>query len=613
MINKRTVLIGVGIVILIGVLLLLLPVVQGGSSEQDNPTEQQQTIDAVVQQRFTETAQAEQQIAMTQIAETQAAAVEPLSPPTQTAAFQATIDAAFNQALQATAQAEMAAAMTARGLEPISALNVKRLQILNDVQPPASNLTQVAFSPDGKLLATGGQSGAVQLWDPASGAEIRRVAGQHAASITALAFSPDGSLLLSTSEDGVLYLWNTLTGEPVLNLQDSSFYSAAFGAYGKTIITGGENVAIKTWDIASGGQTQALTSGLGTIRHMAANPGGGQIAVSGDVSAVEIWDIASGALAYTLPFAPDVTGIAYSPDGQRLAASSQNASPWQWDARTGQQLWANQDVTNEDGIAYNPDGTLIVTVSAKNRRLILWDAATGKTVRNVRAGPQPVSVAFGPDGAQIAEAGKNVRIWGVVVGSAEPPTATEVPPTAAEVQPTTGPAIPTLTPKPGATPRPAIFPTDTYAQVQIVEEVFEHGRMFWISHNRQIWVMVDNSEAMPGGGDWYCYNDTFQDGEPETDPSLVPPDDLIQPKRGFGKVWRTASGIRDALGWATTPEFDMLSNYTYIAGGYVQEGQYYPGPGEHRLTTLYGDSISFFEREIRGDCVGGTWQPTAGQ
>ncbi len=277
---------------------------------------------------------------------------------------------------------------------------------------------------------------------------------------------------------------------------------------------------------------------------------------------------------------------------------------------TGTQLWAKTAAVDNDGIAYSPDGVLIATVSAKNKQMVIWEAATGTKLNTVNAGNQPVSVAFSPDGATIAVAGKIVRMWAVQVGSPEPPTPAESQPTTDAAQPTTGPALPTLTPKPGATPRPAIFPTDTLAQVQIVEQVFEHGRMFWIRHNRQIWVMADNPDVLPSGGDWYCYNDTFEDGEPETDPSLVPPDDLIQPKRGFGKVWRTMPGLRDALGWATTPEFDLVSYYTYIAGGYVQDNTYYPGPGEHRLTTLYGDSISFFERDLRGDCVGGTWQLT---
>lgn len=167
---------------------------------------------------------------------------------------------------------------------------------------------------------------------------------------------------------------------------------------------------------------------------------------------------------------------------------------------------------------------------------------------------------------------------------------------------------PTAGPLPTGTPRPAGFPTDVASQVQLAESVFEHGRMFWLRHNRQIWVMVNDPADNDTGGDWYCYNDSFAEGEPETDPALVPPEGLIQPRRGFGKLWRTHEELKDALGWAITPEFELTSTYTYIAGGYLQDGVYVPGPGEHRLNTLYGEVISFFERELRGDCLGGTWR-----
>ncbi len=175
---------------------------------------------------------------------------------------------------------------------------------------------------------------------------------------------------------------------------------------------------------------------------------------------------------------------------------------------------------------------------------------------------------------------------------------------------------PTSTPGPAAatrTPRPEVFPTNTFAEVQIAEQVFEHGRMFWISHNRQIWVMV-NDPALPqgGAGDWYCFNDTFEEGEPETDPALTPPGEgLLQPARGFGKVWRSDPDLQAGLGWATTPEFDLTSSYTYVPGGTVDDnGRYTPGPGEHRLTTLYSESLSFYEDQVRGDCMGGTWSLT---
>jgi hypothetical protein len=166
-----------------------------------------------------------------------------------------------------------------------------------------------------------------------------------------------------------------------------------------------------------------------------------------------------------------------------------------------------------------------------------------------------------------------------------------------------------------ATPAPEIFPTNTVAQVQIAEQVFEHGRMFWLRHSRQIWVM-QASKDNPDAGDWYCYNDTFEEGEAEIDPNLVAPQSsvqLYQPRRGFGKLWRSQLELKEGLGWGITPEFELTSNYTYIPGGYVQGSDYFPGPGEHRLTTLYNESISFFEGEQRGDCPGGPWRMATSQ
>lgn len=92
-----------------------------------------------------------------------------------------------------------------------------------------------------------------------------------------------------------------------------------------------------------------------------------------------------------------------------------------------------------------------------------------------------------------------------------------------------------------ATPLPANFPTDTIADVPIVYQEFERGYMYWLRPNRQIWVAVADAGT---SGTWYCYTDTFQEGEQETDPNLVPPEGFYQPRRGFGKVWRTVSGVK---------------------------------------------------------------------
>ncbi len=211
---------------------------------------------------------------------------------------------------------------------------------------------------------------------------------------------------------------------------------------------------------------------------------------------------------------------------------------------------------------------------------------------------------------------------GATPGTPEPSSTPEPSPTSTASPTSTPTGAPLIIPSPGneSTPGPlvtptglpALFPTTVVADVPVAEQVFEGGRMFWIRHNRQVWIMVAREDD-PNRGDWFCYFDIFVEGEEELDPNLIPPDGFYQPRRGFGKLWRTKPELKEALGWAKTPEFELTSTYRYIAGGEVVDGEYFPGPGEHRLTTLYNDVISFYEGDIRGDCQGGTWRMTPAQ
>ncbi len=151
---------------------------------------------------------------------------------------------------------------------------------------------------------------------------------------------------------------------------------------------------------------------------------------------------------------------------------------------------------------------------------------------------------------------------------------------------------------PAPTPTVDPFPTPTFSQIQVAEQVFERGRMFWIQPRKQIWVL---QQTEPGRGKWLVYDDTFQEGEPEFDPTIIPPNGLYQPERGFGKLWRNTPELREALGFGVTPEFGYVSNYEYHAGGEVRDGQYVPGPGYHILFSLYQEKFRLNE-------VDSTWQ-----
>jgi len=155
------------------------------------------------------------------------------------------------------------------------------------------------------------------------------------------------------------------------------------------------------------------------------------------------------------------------------------------------------------------------------------------------------------------------------------------------------------TPLPSLTPTLDPRPTATTGQIQVAEQVFEHGRMFWIQPREQIWILFDDGQ---GKGVWSVYEDTFQDGEPESDPSIVPPADKYQPLRGFGKLWRETPDIMNRLGFGVTPEFGYVSNYEYHPGGQLNSsGIWEAGPGYHILFSLYNEKFQFNETD-------GTWQ-----
>jgi len=164
------------------------------------------------------------------------------------------------------------------------------------------------------------------------------------------------------------------------------------------------------------------------------------------------------------------------------------------------------------------------------------------------------------------------------------------------------PLPPTLTVTPDsrtATPTPQAIPTVTVAQIQVAEQAFQKGRMYWLQPIDQIWVLVETAD---GVGTWTVHQDTFEEGMVEFDSSITPPaPNLYQPERGFGGLWRENDEVRDALGWALEPEFGYVANYEYQPGGEFVDGVWESAPGYHLLTNQYGDVYRFNE-------INGTWQ-----
>jgi len=147
------------------------------------------------------------------------------------------------------------------------------------------------------------------------------------------------------------------------------------------------------------------------------------------------------------------------------------------------------------------------------------------------------------------------------------------------------------------------FPRPNDVEIIVAEQVFEGGRMFYLDPVQRIWVMIDaDVDDAEDSGEWLVFEDTWQEGEPESDPSIVAPDGLHQPIRGFGKIWRENPDIREALGWGLDPEIGHLTRYRFFEGEMVEgdDGEMMQEPGIHTLRSFYSRIFLFNEAQ-------GTW------
>jgi len=130
--------------------------------------------------------------------------------------------------------------------------------------------------------------------------------------------------------------------------------------------------------------------------------------------------------------------------------------------------------------------------------------------------------------------------------------------------------------------------------------------MIYIPDRKAVWVFHSSytvaATPAPNVGRWLPYADTFTDGEPETDPSIVPPEGFIQPKRGFGKVWRNSPLVRDALGWPSQFELPYEAIVSdYAIGTFDASGQFTAESFFHTVTDFGGGKL------VRIDEATGTW------
>ncbi len=287
------------------------------------------------------------------------------------------------------------------------------------------------FSPDSSMIMSGGEDGAVRVWDVASG--MLKYKFQHESNVTSLSFNPEGSVLVSVGDDAAVHFWDVKSGKSLYTLHgllDMWFQNAAYIDGGKKLLVNYYDGKFKEYsldehflpvdplDVAMETEKQLMTQ-MGQYTPelvMRFSPDRQTMALLVN-SSVQIWDLQTGRKTLTLPeFNREISSMEFSPAGNLLAMADHNVRLWQVSPKKFiGTLEVNGDRVTD--IAFSPDGRSAAFASTMEDAQV-WNIPTRHKVLTLKPECYTSFLAYSPDGKSLAVAGEcGIELFDAVSGA----------------------------------------------------------------------------------------------------------------------------------------------------------------------------------------------------
>lgn len=302
--------------------------------------------------------------------------------------------------------------------EEITLTSVKNIQPVAAWTGPTNDVQDIAFSPDGTLLASGSLDETIWIHQVTDGTLIQTINNNNTGPVQSLAFAQTGTLLVSGSTNNNAHIWLLRTGEQLHKLDGhkGGIKHVAITPDSQIAVTGSTDHTVRLWDMSDGTRVQTLTAEA-PVHVVATSPDNTLVAAGTTAATIHLWNIRNGTLITTLEgHSASVESLVFTPDSKMLFSGSTDSTIVIWRVKDGKRIRTIKGHSGQvHSLALDSHGHILASGSS-DATIRLWRVKDGKLLGTLE-GHQGIvqDIEFSPDNRLIASCSEDdtIRLWGI--------------------------------------------------------------------------------------------------------------------------------------------------------------------------------------------------------